>query len=362
MKNEQIQGIGSIESGEYESINIEGIAKLKGDAKAGNVLVEGMFKSKGRIETKDLNIQGVHRAFGDIKAKDVMIEGVLKLRRASLLADKINCRGIITCTDEISTDELQIEGICSLKRVVGDKINIHYHQGAKDQLKMPSNMSALIKSYFGRKIDPSKCLVDEVECTYLTAANTVFKTIRAQEVILKDHCIVDELYSDGDVQIDKTCVVKKTIRAGKIVQVKEDDQMANPTLVKVLDLYKENRISVDEAEKMLSAIGSIKESISHGISLPWDDDKNLRIVAFLGHNLLEKSAPECQNIEVVYTGDVNHIESYGSITCGDIRGHATAGSSITCGDVGGNITAGSSVHSKDVGGKITAGGGVHIEK
>ena len=103
MRKERIEGIGSIVGGEYESIEAEGLAKLKGDVKAETFTIEGFFKSKGRIEAKTLKIEGVHRAFRDIKAEEVIIDGILKLKRASLMADRIKCDGVITCTEEINT-------------------------------------------------------------------------------------------------------------------------------------------------------------------------------------------------------------------------------------------------------------------
>ncbi len=364
MRSEKIEGIGSIRGGEFENIQIEGIGKLKGNAIAQSVSVEGLFKSKGKLETKSLRIEGIHRAFRDIKAKEVRIDGVLKLRRASLLADKIICMGVITCTNEINADELEIRGICSIANLYGDKVKVNYYSEAREKVRgIPTQLSLVMNMYFGRKVSFDHNSIDYVECTSLEASNTTFKTIHAQEVSLKDYCQVEKLYCDGKIDIDPTCSVGKIISNGKVLKDKENNDMANPTLTKILDLYKNNKITADEAEKMLGAI-SVSQNNNNDTEgqLTWSDDGKLRIVAFLGRKLLKKSAPEASKIEVTLDGDVLNVDSYGSLTCGQVSGNATAGSSITCGDIGGNVTAGSSVRCKNVTGKITAGSGVVIEK
>lgn len=362
MKTEKIAGIGSIPGGEYESIAIEGIAKLKGKAKAESVNVEGLFKTKGKLEVKTLKIEGIQRTFRDIKAKEVNIDGILKLKRASLLAERIYCFGVITSTNEINADEIALDGICSLANLYGDKVKVDYKASVREKVKLPSKFSLFLKLYFGRSLNFSYNSIDYIECTMLEATNTRFKTIHAQAVTLKDHCRVETLYCDGEINIDKTCVVGKIIKNGKVIN-KEEEDMPVSTLVKILDLYKNNKITAEEAEKMLLATG-VPEKSNNAIEeqLPWVDDGKLRIVAFLGRKLLQKTAPEAKRLEIVLEGEALNVDAYGNLTCGDIKGKATAGSAITCGDIGGNVTAGSSVHCKSVTGKVTAGGGVYIEK
>lgn len=362
MKTEKIAGIGSIPGGEYESISIEGIGKLKGKTKAESVHVEGLFKTKGKLEVNTLKIEGIQRTFRDIKAKEVNIDGILKLKRASLMAERIYCFGVITSTNEINADEITLDGICSIANLYGDKVRVDYKANVREKVKLPSKFSYFIKLYFGRSLNLSYNSIDYIECTTLEATNTRFKTIHAQEVTLKDHCRVEKLYCDGEINIDKTCVVEKIISSGKVINKEEEDIPAS-TIVKILDLYKNNKITAEEAEKMLLATGAPEKSNNAmEEQLPWEDDGKLRIVAFLGRQLLQKTAPEVRRLEIVLEAEALNVDAYGNITCGDIKGKATAGSTITCGDIGGNVTAGSSVHCKSVSGKVTAGSGVYIEK
>lgn len=368
MRKETIEGIGTIHGGEYENIRIDGVGKSVGTVITQAIYVDGLFKSKGRLETNTLKINGFHRAFYNVRAKEVKIDGLLKLRRASLLSDSISCFGVLVCTHEVNADQINIEGICSISKLYGDTINIKYHPDGNKRINIPRNLRFWMRSYFGREVSLDKSIVDFVEGTKVTATKTTFKTIRAQSVSLKDHCRVEKIYCDGEIELDKTCVVGQIISNGEVKKCKGNIDMdsslpVNSTLIGILDLYKNNKISAQEAEKMLTAL-DIKNDNDQEIKdeLSWPDDGKLRVVAFIGQKLLKKNAPESTSIEVFYEGDALDVDSYGSIRCGRIQGNAKAGSTITCEDIGGNATAGSSIRCKNINGNATAGSSVHIEK
>ncbi len=369
MKNEKVEGIGSVYGGEYDTISFEGIGKLKGDVTAKKVMVDGIFKGKGKITADEMGIDGIARIFRDIKAKSVKIEGILKLRRASLNADRVICEGIMVANREVSADEIYVDGICSVSRMYGDNVILKNNH---DRIKasgnfLPIRLKPFIKLYFGRKVSLDYSLVDVLECTNLEAEGIKAKVIRANNVKLKNHCIVDKLFCDGEIFIDDTCRVSEIISKDQSITVnKEMNDMANMTLVKILDLYKDGKINADEAEKM---IDSIKANTGMGYTscydpagLPWEDDGKLRIVAYIGSRLLKKGEPGATNIEVKYDGEALNVECCGNLTCGDVNGNVSAGGSVTCGDIEGNVSSGGEIYCKNICGRVVAGGGVHIGK
>lgn len=310
MSSEKIEGIGSFYGGEYDSITVEGIGKLKGDATAKSVVIEGLFKGKGSLITDEMIVEGAARCFRNIKSKYTEINGVLKLRRADLSADKIVCDGIIVATREVSADKICIDGSCSVSKMYGDKITITNNISSWNHFKIPMKFMFLLTLYFGRKISRSHCIADTVECTDLTASGLKSKIIRAGSVKLKDHCIVGKLICDGEIIIDDTCHIGEVISKNNVriepkieiqpenrthvestskVQVgtkikienkveqkikdckeppksitqveKEEPAMkkaiSNTNAVKIMDLYRNGKISADEAEKMLEVCGYI---------------------------------------------------------------------------------------------------------
>lgn len=367
MRDGSIEGIGTIYGGDYETITIGGISKLKGDATAKDVIVEGLFKVKGRIICDRLKCDGVIRAFRDIEVGTMEVDGVLKARRAQIHGDKISCEGILVSTGEISADIIRIDGICSVAALFGDKVNIGTDENIiRSSGKIPGGFSGMTRLYFGRKIDMDYSLVDTIECTRLEAKGLKAKVVRAHEVKLQE-CVIETLDCSGDMIIDKSCRIGRILSGGEPISMEDENdrstegdvKMVNKNLVKILDLYKEGRITAEEAETMIGGIGGNEDHESLG--LPWEDDGKLRIVAYMGRKLLKKGEAGARDISVEYEGEALNVSSYGNIICGDIQGSASAGGSIECdGNIKGNVSSGGKIRCKSVKGNISAGGGVQI--
>ena len=82
MKNASLDGIGMLNGGEYNKIELDGISKLKHPLIAKSVSIDGIFKSKAKIQR--LCFDGISRVFRDIKAKKIDINGIVKIRRQPL--------------------------------------------------------------------------------------------------------------------------------------------------------------------------------------------------------------------------------------------------------------------------------------
>lgn len=99
--------------------------------------------------------------------------------------------------------------------------------------------------------------------------------------------------------------------------------------------------------------------------LPWEEDKTLRAVLYVGHTLIGHSSvnktsdPAAREIHFVYEGPALNVSSDLSVTCGDVEGNVDAGSSVTCGNVAGDVDAGADVRCGAVGGDVDAGANVN---
>lgn len=372
MRNEKIEGIGSVHGGEYDVVAVEGVGKLKGEVTANKIAVEGLLKAKKPLKTGKLNVEGAGRFFGDVKAEEAKIEGLMKLRGASLYAREISCEGLLVCTKEVSADKITVDGICSVKRLFGDVVDIRSEQGAVEQIKGINLIKFCSGMYFGRRVSTRRSICDTLECTALSARRLEAEIVRANSVRLSDECKIGKLYCDGDICYDDTCEIGEIISKNEKIKNNKDKEgllMADATLVKILEMYKAGKIGADEAEKMLSSAGFAgagaapkREAITGKTGdIDWEDDGKLRIVAFIGRKLLKKGAEESKKLEVSYDGPALDVVSHLSLTCGDIRGNATAGSHIKCANISGNVTAGSSVECGDVGASITAGSSIRAK-
>lgn len=364
MNNEKIDGIGTIHGGAYNDILIAGMAKLKGSVTAKKVVVSGSFKSKGRLEAEELQVDGFARIFKNVKTKKLVIKGTLKLRHADVNADSVYGEGLLTSTGSVCADEIRINGYCTVKKMLGDRITIHNDLSGIN--KIMKSLRILTFLYFGRAIIPSHSLVDEIECTSLTASGIKSKVVRAGDVVLGRDCIIDRLYCDGNMIIDPTCSIKRIYTNNEVKEFrrKRSNGMANLTVKKILDLYKSAAINEDEAELMLkSAFDGIASNAIPGssdiVETPWEEDGKLRLVAFIGRKLMKRGEAGQNRLEFKYEGEALNVDCNASLTCGNISGNASAGGSISCKNIGSNASCGGSISCKDIGGNVSAGGGIN---
>ena len=91
-----------------------------------------------------------------------------------------------------------------------------------------------------------------------------------------------------------------------------------------------------------------------GAALPWENDNTLRVVIYMGHQLVGNSA-KTEKLIFEYEGPALNIESQISIQCGDVQGNADAGKDISCGNISGSADAGKNIHCGNVGSYVDAG-------
>jgi cytoskeletal protein CcmA (bactofilin family) len=365
MNNEKIDGIGTIHGGNYNDILVDGMGKQKGFVTAKKVVVSGAFKSKGQLTAEELQVDGIARIFRNIKINKLVIKGTLKLRHADVNADSVYGEGLLTSTGTICADEISINGYCTVKKIMGDRISIHNDLSGINRIMKRLRILAFL--YFGRGISPSHSLVDQIECTNLTASGIKAKVVRAGDVELGRDCIIDRLYCDGNIMIDPTCTIRKIYTNNEVKEFRRKgrDEMANITVKKILDLYKSAAINEEEAELMLkSAFKDISSDSRNGsndnvVETPWEEDGKLRLVAFIGRKLLKRGESGQNRLEFKYEGEALNVECYVSLTCGNISGSASAGGSISCKNIGSNASCGGSISCNDIGGNVSAGGSIN---
>lgn len=254
MNNEKIEGIGTIHGGDYNDIIVDGMGKLKGTVTAAKVVISGTFKAKGRLTAEEIYVDGFARIFKRIKAKKLIISGTLKLRHADVNADTVHGDGLLTSTGAICADEIRINGYCTVKKMMGDNISIHNDFNGIN--KLVKRLGVLTYLYFGRSIHFDHSLIDQIECTTLTASGIKAKIVHAGQVELGKGCIIDKLYCEGTMTIDPSSRIRKIYSKNGIKKLnqKRSSDMADITIKKILDLYKNATINEEEAELMLNSV------------------------------------------------------------------------------------------------------------
>ena len=95
--------------------------------------------------------------------------------------------------------------------------------------------------------------------------------------------------------------------------------------------------------------------------LPWEDDGELRVVLYVGRELVG-GHPARETLEFCYEGPALNVHSECALRCDSVRGSVTAGGSVTCDGVGGSVNASGSVTCDEVNGDVRCGGNVTCDE
>lgn len=210
MQDTSIDGIGRIYGGEYGTILVNGMGKLKGDAICEDIVVNGTFKTKGRLEAGRFECNGISRIFRKLKVRKLEVNGMVKLRRATLEAEQIQCQGAISSNRSLSADQIYIDGLCWADAIYGEQIYIKSTDLQHNGIRFPTTKGPkfLATLYLGRKISIQDSIVEEIACTQLVAEKLKSRIIRADTVTLRNGCIVDRIEC-RILNCDETCTISK---------------------------------------------------------------------------------------------------------------------------------------------------------
>ncbi len=324
LKNVHITGTGTIESGHYNSITVLGVATFPAELTAKSMEVRGIANINAPLVVQDLEVRGIATAGRSLRGGQITLNGILTAKE-KLEADSIECNGCLTAHGAVSADMVRIGGVIKAVEVFGDRVEI-----------LP------------RRVD-SRSKIEHIECTTLNADFCDFGEIWAQNVTLSATCSVDKLYCDGQMNVVAGCRVGKVIRFGEEVEVSAACTAESEPTPVTADVPDNTPLPDDsKAEE-----GSASVSVS---SLPWKDDGKIRLVAFIGHQLMKVEKAGCRELQFDYEGEAKDVICYGNLDCGYIQGHVKAEGYVECDSVGGNVTADGYVECDSVGGNATADG------
>ena len=141
----------------------------------------------------------------------------------------------------------------------------------------------------------------------------------------------------------------------------------NEEILKILSMVKNGIMTEEDASEVLEAMYTPNEEEKEEKQttvirnhLPWDDDVKLRIVAFIGHNLIdENEAYRKYTFNVEIDGDIGPVERCcGNIECNAINGDAACNGNITCDGIGGSASCNGSISCDGIGGNAECNGNI----
>lgn len=194
MQDFHIEGIGTINGGEFGLLKVEGVGTCSGDIKAADIRIEGVFNCSGNVDTGYLECEGVANFNSNIRAKKIIVEGVLNNKHGNKIeAEEILCEGVIKTYSEISADYIKVEGCIDANEIVGEHIII-------DSDSHPHLLRRLFKSTTSE--------VNIIEATTINLSGIKAKAVNGKDITIGPSCVIDNIDCSGFLSIDRRAVVK----------------------------------------------------------------------------------------------------------------------------------------------------------
>jgi cytoskeletal protein CcmA (bactofilin family) len=188
MKDFNLEGIGRISGGVYDTLNLEGVSSCSQNIKAEQIHIEGVFTCSGTVQAGLLYCEGVSDFKADIRAKKLVVEGVLNEKSGTKIeAEEISCDGVIRTGGEISADILKADGCVSANEIFGDRISIFTHY--------PINK---IRRFF----NAAKSDVKLIEATTIELSGVTAETVNGRDITIGPNCNIDRIDCSGTLFVD----------------------------------------------------------------------------------------------------------------------------------------------------------------
>lgn len=207
--NINIEGFGSLVTGDYGNVQIEGFGIIKGDISFERLSVEGTGKGTGKLEGERMSVSGILHHTGDIKVKLLEIEGVVTTKDSKIYADHLSVEGVLKNSGEVNADRIIIEGCANLNDLFGDEIRLNYGGIGVGFLV------GLGSRTFFSKMNTA----NNIECSKLIAHNITCKSISGTELYLYENCHVNTVICNGVLHYDRSCKIDHV--EGDCVQIRD---------------------------------------------------------------------------------------------------------------------------------------------
>lgn len=223
-----INGMGDIGTGEYNDIQIAGVANIRGDVNSNKINVDGKAKSYGKINSNYLSINGHFTCNNDIQVKTSCdVNGFYKVY-GNINGNRIVVNGRTTITENVNFDnvevngELIVNGNCQCENVKlygkmmvdgllsGDNIELNITRlnkikeigGEKLVVRrgVDTGFSGLFSILNGIK---SKLVCEEIEADEIYLENTECNIVRGRNIEIGRGCTINRIEYSEDLKI--TC-------------------------------------------------------------------------------------------------------------------------------------------------------------
>jgi len=239
-RNVTISGAGRIEGGSYGRVKIAGAARVAGNLEAeefksaGSARVEGnlqtkhfesagAFKCMGNLEVDEGEAAGSFKVEGKIKAKELKLAGATHARAVG--GGYLRVGGSLEVEEDVELDtfrvaggfqiggllsadklEIQLEGVCRVREIGGERIEIKRSTKAYGSL-LANTLGVLFRHDKARELHAETVEGDDI---YIEA--TVAKVVRGARIRIGPGCQIDRVEYSESVEVDPQSTVGEEVK------------------------------------------------------------------------------------------------------------------------------------------------------
>jgi len=203
-KDGKVEGVGTIQGGVFDKLELDGICTVEGDLKAETLKINGVCSCNGNVEAETFVCDGVMTINGNLRAGTVDIDGVVTVNGSKIEADRIDCEGLLSVDGEISADVIDADGMLNAKEIVGDRIRIksYWKKGPVALL-----IGIGVKKYMKYSV------IDLIEGTTVELRNVRAKSVNGHDVTIGKDCDIDRIEASGEISIHPSSKVAEGANA-----------------------------------------------------------------------------------------------------------------------------------------------------
>ncbi|WP_027633189.1 hypothetical protein [Clostridium hydrogeniformans] len=243
MRGLSIDGSGTIESGEYEDIDIYGRANLSGNVRCESLMINGVLESKYKIYGESIEVNGAVNisefaqgeeievngaasfknglifssmevngrvsAIGEIKGERLEINGKVDIE-GILNCESVEVGGCLTATKDVTVESIECDGIIKIQGLLNGE-NVFIESSSKSYVKeIGGGVIEIIST--SKNLGNDSFVSEFIEGDEININNVTVKSVRGNVVNVGDYCVIDNLHYRDQVNISHKAKVKEVIK------------------------------------------------------------------------------------------------------------------------------------------------------
>ena len=206
MNTLKLAGISHLAGGDYENVQVEGIANIDGTINCAGMRIEGVSNINGNLNCEDLTIEGTCKIKGKIKSLKCHLSGLLTAE--GLDAEAFDGSGSFQIEGGINAEKVDVRFVygSAAEEVCGEQIRIN----KEDQNGAVEFVLDLIPwRHKGKSFRCNLIEGDQINISHTDAA-----VVRGRCVTIGPECQVELAEYHEEIEIHPKARVSKTVKLG----------------------------------------------------------------------------------------------------------------------------------------------------